>query len=213
MTDFINFIRNPTYTGSFIKLPLKDFFILLFFYFLAAVPLGVLASVISDLLGITSKVQQTFMPRQIIYGILFAPLVEETFFRLIYVFNRRNIIILLVASISMAVYFILNENMLKMIVFLLIFISTIVFLVLFDHCKNFFYKYFKQFFFIIAGSFALIHLDNFLGMDLYKLFAAFIIIIPQFVAGTILGYLRVKFGFIYAILFHATINLTLLLQL
>lgn len=213
MTDFLSFIRNPVYAGRFFKLPLKEFFILLFFYFLVVIPFGVLASVISDLLGIASKINQITLPRQFIYGILLAPVVEEIFFRLILVFNRRNILILSFATIAMAIYFVINENNIKLIFFSILFILTILVFILFDRCKIFFYKHFKSLFFIIAGSFALVHLGNYLGISLYRLLPALFIIIPQLVAGTILGYLRVKYGFIYAIGFHATINLTLLFQL
>ena len=88
-----------------------------FFYFLWAIPFGVLAAVVSDLLGMTSKVGQIAFPRQIYFGIIIAPIVEETFFRLMYIFNRRNLIILSIASLLMAVFFMVNGNMLMTIAF------------------------------------------------------------------------------------------------
>jgi len=117
MSDFLCFIRNPVHTRSLIRLPVKEYLKLLFFYFLWAIPFGVLAAVVSDLLGMTSKVGQIAFPRQIYYGIIIAPIVEETFFRLMYIFNRRNLIILSIASLLMAVFFMVNGNMLMTIAF------------------------------------------------------------------------------------------------
>jgi len=59
----------------------------------------------------------------------------------------------------------------------------------------------------------LIHLGNFPGMEFHKILPALLVVIPQFIAGIIPGYLRIRYGFIYAVVFHFVINLTLLFQL
>ena len=213
MNDFLNFVKCPNYTGSFIKLAVRDFFILLVVYFISVIPFGAIASILSSLLGLTSKVQQLTTPREIFYGVLLAPIIEEIFFRLIYVFNKRNLIILLSASVFFGTYFIVDENLLKSIIFCVVIISTIVLLINFNRSRTSFYKHFGLFFYFIAGLFAMIHLGNFIGLSFNILIIGLLMVIPQFLAGIILGYIRVRFGLIYAIIFHSIINLTLLFQL
>lgn len=213
MNDFLKFVRCPYYTGSFIKLSARDFFILLVVYFISVVPFSAIAGIVSSLLGLTSKVQQLTMPREIFYGVLLAPIIEELFFRLIYVFSLRNLIIILSASTLFEVYFIVNDNLLKSIIFATAIILTLVLILNFNCIRANFYKHFGFFFYFIAGLFAIIHLGNFIGLSLNSLLPGLLMVIPQFIAGTILGYLRVRFGFIYAIFFHTLVNLTLLIQL
>jgi hypothetical protein len=213
MNDLFKFVKCPNYTGSFIKLSVRDFFILFVIYFISVIPFGAIAGIVSSLLGLTSKVQQLTMPREIIYGVLLAPIIEEVFFRLIYVFSQRNLVIILSASVLFEVYFIVNENLLKSIIFLVAIILVIALILNFNRSRTNFYKHFSFFFYFIAGLFAIIHLGNFTGLSLTSLMLGLLMVIPQFLAGIILGYIRVRFGFIYAIIFHTLVNLTLLFQL
>ncbi len=213
MNDFLKFVKCPNYTGSFIKLSGRDFFILFVVYFISVIPFGAIASIVSSLLGLTSKVQQMTMPGEIFYGVLLAPVIEEVFFRLIYVFNKRNLIILLSASVLFGINFMVNENLLKSIIFSAVIILTIVLIIKLNHSRAIFYKHFGFFFYFIAGLFAIIHLGNFIGLSFNYVLLGLLMVIPQFIAGIILGYIRVRFGFIYAIVFHTIVNLTLLFQL
>lgn len=213
MSDFITFIKCPYYTGSFVKLSVKDFFILFVVYFISVVPFGAIASIVSSLSGLTSKVQQLTMPREILYGVLLAPIIEELFFRLIYVFNQRNLVIILAASVLFEGYFIINDNLIKSIIFSAVIIFTIVLLLNFRRSRTTFYKHFGFFFYFIASLFAIIHIGNFIGLSLNNILIVLLMVIPQFIAGTILGYIRVRFGFIYAVFFHTLVNLTLLFRL
>lgn len=213
MNDFLKFVRCPYYTGNFAKLSARDFFILLLVYFISVVPFGAIAGIVSSLLGLTSKVQQLSIPREIFYGVLLAPIIEEIFFRLIYVFSLRNLVIILSASTLFELYFIVNDNLLKSIIFGTAIILTLVLILNFTSTRANFYKHFGFFFYFIAGLFAIIHLGNFIGLSLTSLLPGLLMVIPQFIAGTILGYIRVRFGFIYAIFFHTLVNLTLLFQL
>ncbi len=213
MNDFLKFVKCPNYTGSFIKLSAGDFFILFVVYFISVIPFGAIASFVASRLGLTSKVQQLTLPREIFYGVFLAPIIEEVFFRLIYVFNKRNLIILLSTSVFFGTYFTVNENLLKSIVFSVVFILTIVLIINFNRSRANFYKHFALFFYFIAGLFAIIHLGNFIGLSFNNVIIGLLMVIPQFLAGIILGYIRVRFGFIYAIIFHAIVNLTLLFQL
>lgn len=147
MSDFLCFIRNPVHTRSLIRLPVKEYLKLLFFYFLWAIPFGVLAAVVFDLLGMTSKVGQIAFPRQIYYGIIIAPIVEETFFRLMYIFNRRESYhsfysLFVNGSILYGEWQHANDDS-----FLFISLSNRFVIILFKSCEIYFYKHFSFFFF------------------------------------------------------------------
>ena len=62
--------------------------------------------------------------------------------------------------------------------------------------------YIPFWFFTIA--FALLHLTNFGAA--FPLYLAPFLVLPQFVLGIIIGYIRTGYGFIYAVLFHAVHN-------
>lgn len=62
--------------------------------------------------------------------------------------------------------------------------------------------YLPFWFFTIA--FAFLHLTNF-GAS-FPIYLAPFLVLPQFVIGIILGYVRTGYGFIYAVLFHAVHN-------
>lgn len=68
---------------------------------------------------------------------------------------------------------------------------------------------FKIFFYIIAILFGLIHISNF---DKWRqfLYLAPIIVFPQILAGIILGYIRIKFGFFWGVFYHSCYNFILL---
>jgi len=212
MNDFLKFVQCPNYTGSFIKLSGRIFFILFVVYFISVIPFGAIASIVSSLLGLTSKVQQLTMP-EIFYGVLLAPVIEEVYFRLIYVFNKRNLIIILSASVLFGINFMVDENLLKSLIFSAVIILTIILIIKINRSRAIFYKHFGFFFYFIAGLFAIIHLGNFIGLSFNYVILGLLMVIPQFFAGIILGYIRVRFGFIYAIVFHTIVNLTLLFQL
>lgn len=74
--------------------------------------------------------------------------------------------------------------------------------------KNF--KYFNIVFYTTIILFGAIHLSNFERYMSY-LWLAPIIVAPQLVAGTFLGYTRVKLGLFYSILLHALHNAVIFL--
>jgi hypothetical protein len=68
-------------------------------------------------------------------------------------------------------------------------------------------KYFAHFFYFVAISFALVHLSNFapFNSQVYLFYPIFVL--PQLLMGLLIGYTRVKYGFIYGLAIHSMINL------
>ena len=70
---------------------------------------------------------------------------------------------------------------------------------------------FKYFYYSSSILFGFMHLMNFTGDIRYIIAFSIVLIAPQIIAGIILGFIRMKHGLIYSILFHMIINLTILL--
>ena len=68
-------------------------------------------------------------------------------------------------------------------------------------------KNYKVFFYFMATLFAFVHIGNFKPLNYHLIFLYPIYVLPQFVMGLSLGYLRNKCGLKYSWLLHGLINL------
>ena len=75
--------------------------------------------------------------------------------------------------------------------------------------KTFWFKHFGIFFYISAILFALMHLSNFSNTNTLFYILAPLILLPQFIGGITLGYIRLKLGFFWGVLQHGLYNLIL----
>jgi hypothetical protein len=210
MDQFLNFLLNPNFNGEFKKPSGRDIFLPLVIYFFLVIPLGVILFLITGLLELSPKMLQLSYQERIVYGILLTPLIEEIFFRLIYVFNKRHLYIILLTSLCLIVLFILKSEPKKAYLFLGIYFFFCLLLVFFQNSSTVFNNHFKFFFYALAAIFAVLHIFNFSGIESVKHVLIIFLVIPQFILGTILGYLRITYGFIYAVGFHTLVNLSLL---
>lgn len=69
--------------------------------------------------------------------------------------------------------------------------------------------YFKIVFWILTLLFGYVHLSNYEITTSIIIFSLFLVM-PQIILGAILGFIRVKFGLVWAIAFHAVYNFVLL---
>jgi membrane protease YdiL (CAAX protease family) len=138
-----------------------------------------------------------------------APLLEESIFR--YQLRKRTLSIYFIA-ISLACIAISNiaNDYLQIASFIAIMILGIVCDTRFRSMPNvksylLLQKLYGWFFYLTAFIFAYVHLTNVKGLTVAD--PSFILyILAQLVVGISLGYLRIKYGLIYAILFHASYN-------
>ena len=70
-------------------------------------------------------------------------------------------------------------------------------------------RHFGFFFYGSTVLFALAHITNFIPLNAQTLLFAPVLVLPQFLVGTMLGYVRVRYGIGYAILFHVVVNAVL----
>ena len=119
------------------------------------------------------------------FAVIVAPLFEEVMFRLILKF-RSNLLILWSIHIGVALHLGQKRSLLKT-------------------ARQVWDKFYGWIFYLMAVAFGLIHIMNFEpSLNIYLL--APILVAPQILIGINLGYLRVRFGLIWSILFHALYN-------
>ena len=213
MIAYFNFLKHPSWTGSYSRPTAIDFFALFFIYILLVMPISVLLHFLTNILDVSTSINHMNLSSRIIRGILLAPLVEEILFRLLYVFNRRNLVVVIGSALILAVVFIVRTNYPKVILFISVVVLMGLMLVFYKTVNVFLNTHFRLFFYSLAIAFALIHLSNFQGLTILILLPALLLVVPQFILATLLGYIRLSYGFIYGLLFHSVVNSTLLLTL
>jgi len=75
-----------------------------------------------------------------------------------------------------------------------------------NRTKLFWIKNFRFFFYSFATLFALVHLSNYANNSILFFIIAPIIILPQFIGGLALGYIRLRLGFFWGVLQHGIYN-------
>ena len=119
------------------------------------------------------------------FAMIMAPLLEEVMFRLILRF-RSNFLILWSIHIGVALHLGQKRSLLKT-------------------ARKVWDKFYGWVFYLMTMAFGLMHIMNFEpSLNIYLL--APILVAPQILIGINLGYLRVRFGLIWSILFHAFYN-------
>jgi membrane protease YdiL (CAAX protease family) len=193
--DFIQFLRNPKdekLTNQTKTQIVSTFIILLLFCYLMSSITGFIIYFFENLGFYSTKDHAAIkliesMPffAVLVFGVLIAPISEELVFRLPlrYKYNVFVKFIMLMAKLSskrkqvrIRLFFTKNWN-----------------------------KYYGLHFYFITALFAIIHIFNYKYSVNILIFAP-LLVLPQFIAGMALGYIRLKYNFFLGILFHATYN-------
>ncbi len=195
LRDLWYFIKKPVELKQ-VRIPLKvkiSTFLALFV--IQIPPLIVLSALLSglEILGLweedmhrLQKIFKEMKPGLIFFfAVIIAPLFEEMMFRLILKF-RYNFLILWPIQLLILLQISNKINLLKTIL-------------------NYWNKFYGWIFYLISIAFGLIHILNFEpSLNIYLL--APVLVAPQILIGINLGYLRIRFGLIWSILFHAFYN-------
>ncbi|PRY90353.1 CPBP family glutamic-type intramembrane protease [Mongoliibacter ruber] len=140
----------------------------------------------------------------LIGAVIWAPLYEESAFRLVLKFSRSRwnfsilLLVLLLAPISVYLMFIGLAIWVALGILLMnrYFYSKFLFGLL---------KYKKLIFWVIVFLFGFIHLTNF-DLELLPIYFYPLAVLPQLIGGVFLGVVRIRFGFWYGVLLHAFTN-------
>lgn len=147
---------------------------------------------------------------------LIGPMVEETLFRLWLVLNKTNLFI----SSTLIFWYVINrinhysifsgkinERFFYNVVIALVIAATLFFVSTFFNLKNIFKNNFRWFYWGSSILFGLIHILNFSPINYSIIWFYPFFILPQLFLGFILGFLRIKSGFYWALLLHCLVNL------
>lgn len=151
---------------------------------------------------------------------LIAPVLEETMWRLWLSFKKVHVAVsLLVVAFVIAVKAngvnLYSEPISKS--YLLFLLEAIAFAGLIFTITNFkatvikcfAEKHFKAFYYGSCMGFGLIHMINFMPFKLGIIWAYPFFTLPQIIMGCIVGYIRVKNGFVWGVILHCLVNLAL----
>ena len=207
--EFFRYLKHPSYIR---KEPVEGlhFFLLIFFYFLLAIPAVIPAHICMQLEGLSrSELDYPFWPL-FITVVFLAPLFEETLFRMLLRPLKQNLWVFSIIITGLSVSRLIKGDMILGIIFAVLGVGIIPFFsspLYRKKLQRIVVRYFPWFFYASVMAFGFIHVTNFHPLSLQVLLLAPFITLPQLIMGTLLGFVRMKYGIIYSMVFHSTINL------
>lgn len=185
--DLFNFLKNPKDcqdSNQSIKQKTKSFFLVLGIAILLSVFTAALLDILNEFgwVNMESHKMEDFMKTNSFFkifllGVVLIPLLEEIIFRLFLRFKSNYLL-------QFIIYLYPRSK---------------------DSIHEFWQKYFRFIFYLSAIIFALVHLSNFNEIPSHT-FLLPLIVLPQFIGGLMMGYLRVRYNFFLGFLMHAIFN-------
>jgi len=123
----------------------------------------------------------------ILVGVVIIPFVEELIFRLPMKYSRNYLLQFLISLVAL---FAPAESK-----------TTI-----YSNVRSFWKRHFWIFFYILSSVFAFMHIFNYVDFKHLLLWSP-VLTMVQFITGLIIGYIRVRFGFLWGWYYHAFYNL------
>lgn len=195
----------------------RDLFVLLIIDFVLSGLLVVSTMFIDQSPVILSKGRELFSPlTMLLIGSTIIPVLEETAFRLAIIFKP----VYLAFSGAILTYYIFTKGIYQtynldlgdhfvvragagiVMGFIIFFVSQR----FADQLKIFWQKNFRYIFYLSVILFGSVHILNY-GLTPENILLMPLLTLPQLLGGVVLGYIRVQYGFIYAIVVHGLNNL------
>ena len=205
MSHFIEFLKKPYIVNKQNKIDWKYFFTLLFSYYLILLPVGVFIKIINSIFNITQKQVNLELFPKIVLALFIVPIIEELLFRLILIINKRNLIIFSSITLILSTYNLLKSNYYFSIILFTLSILAVLFLSRSFEIRSIITKYYSIY--LCNYNVCLMHFKNYNGIDGFLYLWIPFLVFPQILMGAFFGYIRIKFGIIYSIIFHMIINL------
>lgn len=216
LLDFFRFLLNkPNGTSEKVNNKIVSFLVL-FFFTLIVISLVRIGIKIAIIIPEVKPLQYEFESfKFILLAILIGPIIEESVFRLSLTYSKLNLSVSIGLIIHVVVTKSLNIKTLTSVdgVVLLFLIPAIIYLIL-NHKKIYISSWLKSvwsknhrtIYFLSAIFFAIIHIGNYNVTNFNRVLAAIVFCLPFIFIGFILGYIRIRFGFFWSILFHSLHN-------
>ena len=143
----------------------------------------------------------------ILIGVLVVPPIEEVVFRLWLRVNRSALFAVAFLVLLVGVLLLPVSNLGAVLLIALSVLILVATLMGFDSdIERAVTRHFGFFFYGSVVLFALTHITNYEPLNASTLLFAPVLVLPQFLMGTVLGYIRVRYGIGYSILFHVVVN-------
>lgn len=216
MKEITKFLYNPNEIEVLEDFAISNVILKFFkFFLIVSLSFGLLFFVFNKLFDIESFIQKKEFPNQKLANyffkiVLFYPVIEELGFRLLLRVKRQFLSISLSIQIVIVIAFF---DLIKLDIFGFLFLASTLYLVLILTVNDWILEKirlnYKLYFYCTLILFALLHSYNY---HIYNKLGYLLIIfylLPPLVFGLYFGYVRLKYGFIYAVLLHIAYNLIL----
>jgi membrane protease YdiL (CAAX protease family) len=205
---FLTYLKSPIYIKNE-KINWSHFFQLFILYFLISLIIGLLIGILKKTIGFYDTELNYNIFKIFIAGTILGPIVEEISFRLILKPSYKNFIFLTFFFILLSAITLIRQKISYLIVFLTLGVISFIIWgnkVYLKKIQILFLKRFSYVFYISCFLFGMVHITNYTPLN-YKVILIFpILILSQIIGGAFFGYIRMKFGIVYSILFHSIFN-------
>lgn len=208
MELLISYLRKPEYIKTE-KINWNLFFKYFLLFYLVSIPISLFSGLLIKLLNISNVTISLSTIKLLLIGIIIGPIIEEILFRLLLKPISKNIVIFLCFSIGISIRTGIKGEIIYAFTFSLVAVLCILILVNMKYLKIVQRKFlfnFNYVFYLSCILFGLLHVGNYSPFNIKLLLVIPILVLPQFIGGTIMGYLRMKFGILYSIIFHVLMN-------
>lgn len=209
MNLLLTFLQHPRYQKS-TKIDWTYFFKLLIILLFIEILYAPISIVLREIIHPNEEKLNVSPSFLFLAMVIIAPIAEEILFRLILMPTTKNFRILFLFSFCLTTLSAVKHNIY---VFSVALAFTIIFLYICLSKKRtrkvqyFILSNFRNFFYLSCIIFGLVHLSNFVAITLGAILTSAFMFLPQAIAGGFLGYVRIKYGIIFSILFHSLCNL------
>jgi uncharacterized protein len=208
MGMFIKYLQTPNYLKNE-KIQWGLILELFLFYYLVSIPLSIFIGFILKFMDFSETEINLGTFKMIFVGIIFVPIFEEILFRLLLKPKFYNFILFFFLTAGMMIFFFYKSNHKFFFFFLFLSLLSLVFIQnkrFLRMAQVFVIRHFSLVFYSSCILFGFYHITNYSPIN-YKLILMMpLIVLPQMIGGTFMGFIRIKFGIIYSILFHAVSN-------
>jgi hypothetical protein len=196
------------------KLTARDFFKLLVLFYIFILPSAFPIAIFHVFEILPGNITNNFEISQktFLYVVIIAPILEELIFRLPLRISSFSF------SISISILILVITKLLVCPTigyefYLLAIPLTFLLNAFYSHKKSllamikaFWGSHFKYIFYSFSIIFGLLHLSNFEEIYWWMIVFSPLITLPHIIMGLFLGFIRMNFSFLHALIFHATIN-------
>ncbi|WP_299104062.1 hypothetical protein [uncultured Tenacibaculum sp.] len=163
---------------------------------------------------VAEKIKKWSVLKTLVYGVVMVPLLEELMFRLPMIYQKKNFVIaVFIGTFFFFSAILFNQGLLDFSkntferLLLSAFVTSLFYCFIRvnnEKTRLFWKNNFSIIFYFLTLLFALLHVFNI--VEIKNAYLIPILILPQLSSGLLIGFFRVKYGFIYGVIFHCLNN-------